>query len=181
MIRTNKFLKLTGISLLLGGVVLASGCGQVASEKALEEGAVLEKNGKLAAAMAEYNRAAELSPDNTNAYYYRAMLYQKQGNLDASLADYNKIIELKPDYSDPYYGRGTIYDSKGQRDKAIAEYTKALENNVNNTLAYFKRAKAYEAKGEYRKALDDARKAKGLGAAVKDDILRELEAGAAGR
>jgi hypothetical protein len=45
-------------------------------------------------------------------------------------------------------------------------------------MAYFTRTKAYEAKGEYPKALDDARKAKGLGAAVTDDLLKQLEADA---
>jgi uncharacterized protein YceK len=64
-----------GFWLFWGCAALMSGCGLIASEKALADGAVLEKNGKLAEAMAEYNWAVELAPQNTNAYYYRAMLY----------------------------------------------------------------------------------------------------------
>ena len=171
--------KLIGIAFFLGCAVLACGCGSVASEKAIENGAVLEKQGRLTEAMAEFDRAVELAPGNVNAYYYRALLHKKQGELDAALADYDKIIEIKPDYSDPYYGRGEIYEAKGQRDKALAEYNKALENNINHTLAYFKRAKVYQAKGEYRNALADAKKAKVLGAAVADSFLKQLEADAA--
>ncbi len=170
--------KITGMGLFLGCALLVSGCGPSPSEKSLENGIILEKQNRLTEAMAEYQHAVEQDPNNMNAYYYRALLYQRQGKPDSALADYNKIIEIHPEYSDPYYGRGTIYDGKGQKDKAIAEYTKALENNVNNTVAYYKRSKAYAAQGEYRKALDDARKAKGLGAAVTDDALKELEAGA---
>lgn len=168
-----------GIGLLSACAVLGNGCGSAASQEILENGVMLEKNGKSAEAMAEYDRAIELDPRNISAYYYRALLRQKQGNPDGALADYNKMIEIQPGSSEPYCGRGAIYENRGQRDKAIADYTAALENDPMNALAYVRRAKAYEAQREYKKALDDAQKAKGLGAAITDDFLRQLESNAA--
>lgn len=179
MILPKSLKSVIKVGLFLNCAVLVNGCGPGPVEKALVDGAAFEQRGQFAEAMVEYNRALEFAPNNTDAYYNRALLYQRQGNSEAALSDFNKIIEIHPNYSEPYYGRGTIYEGRGQRDKAIAEYTKALENNVNYTLAYYKRAMAYQYKGEYRKALDDAKKAKGLGALLSDDFIKDLEEEAA--
>ena len=164
---------------LLCCAILGNGCGPSPAEKALQDGNAFEQNGRLTEAMAEYKRAIELEPQNTNAYYNRALLYQKEGDAKAALADFDKIIAINPNFSEPYYGLGQIYDGQGQHDKAIAAYTKAIENNVNYRLAYYKRSMLYNSKGEYRKALDDAQKAKGMGLKIPDDFLRQLQSDAA--
>jgi tetratricopeptide (TPR) repeat protein len=177
---SKKDLKsLFGIVLFLSCVILGSGCGPDLVEKALEQGTAFEAKGQLSEALAEYSRAIELSPSNTNAYYNRALVYQKQSNSQAAFADFEKIISLNPNYSEPYYYRGQIYDGRGQRDKALADYTQAIENNINYAAAYSKRAMIYHAKGEYQKALDDAQKAKGMGVRVSEDFIRQLQASAA--
>lgn len=178
IVLAKSLVKIFGSCFLFGCVIMGSGCGSILSEKALENGAAFEEKGQLTEAMAEYNRAIELDPRNTNAYYNRASLYQKQGKPEAAFADFNKIIEINPNYSQSYYGRGLIYDGQGQRDKAIAEYTKAIENNAYSGFAYLKRAVAYNSKGEYRKALDDARKAESLEIRVSKDLLKQIEEGA---
>jgi tetratricopeptide (TPR) repeat protein len=176
----STMLLLFGATLLVGILlaVFAKGCSSGPVQKALENGTAFEEKGQFVEAMVEYNRAIELDPKNTDAYYNRALLYRKQGNSKAALEDFDKIISINPNYSEPYYGRGQIYDEQGKKSKAIADYTKAIENNSNYKLAYYKRCMAYQSQGEYRKALDDAQKAKGMGFNISEDFLRQLEAGA---
>jgi len=172
------FIRRGGSFFLLGCAILGNGCGSDLAEKAMEAGTAFEAKGQFKEALAEYSRAIELSPMNTDGYYNRALIYQKQGDSKAALADFDKITQINPNYAEPYYGRGEIYEAKGQRDKAIAEYTKAIENNSQYKRAYYKRCMLYNYKGEYRKALDDAEKAKALGFGVSEDLLKQLRSGA---
>lgn len=56
--------------------------------------------GDVAKALADYNRAVSLAPEDIYGYVSRAAGYEKIGNFRAALADYAKVLELSPD--DPY-------------------------------------------------------------------------------
>ena len=47
-------------------------------------------------ALADFNRAIELDPNNAVFYLNRGAVYQRKKDADRALADYNHAIELNP-------------------------------------------------------------------------------------
>jgi eukaryotic-like serine/threonine-protein kinase len=60
-------------------------------------------------ALADYNKAIEIDPKNSNAYNNRGNLRtDKLNDTKGALADYNKAIEIDPQNAYPYYNRGLL-------------------------------------------------------------------------
>ncbi len=51
-------------------------------------------------ALADYNYAIELNPENADAYSRRGVVEQIDGDFRAAISDYEKVIALKPEGSD---------------------------------------------------------------------------------
>merc|ERR1712098_657259 len=49
-------------------------------------------------ALVSYNRAIQLQPDYTQAYYNRGVVLTELGQPEEVMDSYNQAIELKPDY-----------------------------------------------------------------------------------
>ena len=60
-------------------------------------------------AIADYDRAIALKPDNASAYYTRGNAYYQKGDLERAIADFQKVVEL------------------GGNPKAVADARKRLE------------------------------------------------------
>jgi tetratricopeptide (TPR) repeat protein len=110
-------------------------------------------------AIADYNRAIELSPNSQGAYMTRGMTYFTKREYDKAIADINRVIELNPKNDSAYNKRGAAYIFKGGFDEAIADFNRAIELNPDNELAYLNRGYAYKAKGEYGQAIADYNRA----------------------
>lgn len=78
----------------------------------------------LTSAMAEYGKAIELSPLNSDYYLQRGDAYQYiAGDLDRAMADYDKAISLNPTVGRYYLRRGLLYQyTKSDPDHALADY-----------------------------------------------------------
>ena len=64
-------------------------------------------------ALADFNKAIELNPQDGNIYYNLANLKQtKLDDISGALADYDKAIELNPQYANAYYGRANLKQTK---------------------------------------------------------------------
>jgi lipoprotein NlpI len=96
-------------------------------------------SGDLDAALADFNKAVELKPDNATAYDDRGIVKRAKGDLDGALADYNKCIELKPDDTYAYNNRGLLRKARGDLDGALADYNKSIELNPKFAGAYHSR------------------------------------------
>jgi tetratricopeptide (TPR) repeat protein len=86
-------------------------------------------------AIADFNKAIELNPNNANSYYYRGNAKLKLEDYRGSIPDFNKSIELNPNLADAYYNRGFAKLILGQKDSACLDFSKAGELGL---------AKAYE-------------------------------------
>ena len=62
--------------------------------------------GQHFAAIADYDIAIRLNPDDADAYYNRGVAKGKLGQHFAAIADYDIAIRLNPDYADAYNNRG---------------------------------------------------------------------------
>jgi len=120
------------------------------------------KKGQLNLAMADFNKAIELNPQNETAYANRGIIYGSMSQKDLAIADYNKAIELNPQNPANYIIRGITYESKHQYDLAIADFNKIIElnpQNPQNFIAYDNRGNAYKDQRQLASALADYREA----------------------
>jgi len=87
-------------------------------------------------AINDYNKAIELNPKHSKAYYNRGLAKGELKDYRGAIQDFNKAIELNPNYAKAYYNRGIAKILLGQEDNGCLDLSKAGE------LGY---AEAYEA------------------------------------
>ncbi len=85
-------------------------------------------------AIADFNQALKLEPNNPEAYFNRGLARtQLAANLPEPtrgpnpIADYTEAIRLNPGYADAYYNRGLAYLVLKQYGEAIADFQQAAE------------------------------------------------------
>lgn len=136
------------------------------------------KKGQFDLAIADYNRALEIDPNDPMVLANRAIAYAAKGDFDKAIADYTKAVEVNPKDFRVYYNLGLTYINKGDFDKAIYYFNKTLEINpeaINDGQFHNDRAVAYFWKKEYDKCWDDVNKAMELGYSIHPQFLSELK------
>jgi tetratricopeptide (TPR) repeat protein len=106
-------------------------------------------------AIAEYNLAIELNPEDAIAHACRGVAQYRLGDIIEAMADYTKAIDIDPNLAVAYYRRGFIHYLVKNYLSAIADYNKAIELNPDDALAYSNRGFTYrELYGEVEAAVD---------------------------
>lgn len=113
----------------------------------------------LEQAIADYDKAIELSPAMAVLYVFRGLAYEDLGNYKEALANFDRSLKLNPDDPVALTNRGIAREKLGDLDGALADQDRALELDPNLANAYGSRASVYEEKGEAAKALADYDKA----------------------
>ena len=128
-------------SILIAIALLVSGLayGQTAMEfvaRAIDKVDLGDYRG----AIADYNKAIELNPNDADAYVNRGVAKHHLEDYRGAIADYSKAIELNPNVAVAYYNRGVAKEILGQKDEGCMDYRKAGE------LGYYE---AYDVIKEY--------------------------------
>ena len=140
-----------------GGMPCEQGIGNdgslwgLANERGLE--AFERKDYDLA--IAEFNEAIRLKPDDGAAYFNLAVLYSSRGEREKVIVQYSEAIRLKPYDFLLYYCRGIAYDQVGDYDRAIADYHRAILLRTDNEVAFINRGLDYDRTGDHDKAVAD--------------------------
>ncbi len=74
--------------------------------------------GQLEAALADYNRALELDPENARIMANRAEVYYDLGDDEACIADAESAMDLNPDDPSPFALRGRALFRRGEHNLA---------------------------------------------------------------
>jgi len=102
-------------------------------------------------AIVDYNKAIEINPNYTLAFYNKAQARVAKKEYKDAIADFDKVIFLDLRYPDAYVSRGNLKRVfSGDYDGAIADYTEAIIINIDDENAYYYRGYAY-----YKKALSE--------------------------
>jgi len=106
-------------------------------------------------AIADFNYALSLDPNNAVIYIERGSAYSVKGELDQAIADSNQAIRLNPNYARAYNDRGFAYYRKKDYDRAIKDYDEAIRLDLDdpNATQFRNRGNVYYAKGDYDQAI----------------------------
>lgn len=112
-------------------------------------------------ALADLNKARELSPDNAMSYLNLAFAKSSMQDYQQAIFDLDTAIMLRPDYAKAFANRAYAKDQLKKYNEAIEDYNKALEIQPNYPEVYFNRGyikflmnKPNEAIADYNKALE---------------------------
>ena len=86
-------------------------------------------------AIASWDKSLELQPDNTEAYYNRAVAFRKIQRFAEAIDSYDRIIAITPNDPNLYYQKACVYalereaDNQKNSPESVATSTrKAIEN-----------------------------------------------------
>lgn len=125
--------------------------GISAQEKAAaltEQGVELCNNGKFDAAIAKFNQALKITPDDPALYVYRGRAKYAKGLNREAIADLNQALTIDPNFAQAYNTRAqvnfTLEDfrqsledlqkAKSLGFKVDADYMKLVEKRVRERL-----------------------------------------------
>ena len=101
-----------------------------------DRGIMYSEKGQYDLALAEFNKALEISPLSAERYNNRGITYSKKGDYDRAITDFTKAVMLSPNAAKTYYNRGITYVAKGQVNRALSDMEKCLELDPANAAAH---------------------------------------------
>ena len=155
--------ELLGIGLLQGLLLcctLASAASQEPAEH-VARGRMLLAEGKIDAAISEFQRAIKMDPKHGAALLNLAQAYERGNRNDEAVEAYRKSIDVEPRNFYAHNNLGVLYDKQGKYDEAIAEFQSALTQQPNDAMAL--------------KNLETAKKNKAIVQERKSQITRAMQ------
>lgn len=130
-------------------------------------------------AIANYNKAIEIDPNNYNALSGEGVALAMRGNANGKKADVaagidliKKALELAPDDVASFYNLALAYKINGQYDESIEWFQKVIAKDPNNTWSYYGIATIYGDQGDAAHAVEYLQKAAKLDKANVLDAAR---------
>jgi len=122
-------------------------------------GVVLFQKGEVNQAMAHYQKALQINPNDPNAWNNIGNALLQEGKLDEAIPYFQKALQINPNYAEAHNNLGNALIQKGKVDEAIAQYQKALRFNLDVAKTYCNLGKALLQKGEMDEAIAQYQKA----------------------
>ncbi len=121
----------------------------------LERALFFRFRGDEARALADYDRALALEPQNATAYLNRGNLFALLGREADALADYARALERAPFDPKIFLNRGLVYRGRGDDSLAFADFGRAIELAPALPQGYANRAAIHVDRGEPEAAIAD--------------------------
>ena len=106
-------------------------------------------------AIADHDRAIEISPQYAMAYNNRGIAKRNMGDYKDAIADHDRAIEINPQYAKAYSSRGITKRNMGDYKDAIADHDRAIEISPQYAMAYNNRGVTKRKMGDYKDAIAD--------------------------
>ncbi len=94
-----------------------------------EAAGVLRSKTDLARVIADFTRALEIEPRNTEALNWRGLRFLMVGDLEAALRDFATCLGYEPYYVPCVENHYTVLAAMGRDEEALAAYIKALDTS----------------------------------------------------
>src|SRR6266487_390103 len=104
-------------------------------------------------ALAFYEEALRLDPNDTDSYIGKGDALYKLGRYEEALAFYEEALRLDPNDTDSYIGKGDTLYKLERYEEALTFYEEALRLDPNDTGSYIGKGDALDKLGRYEEAL----------------------------
>jgi lipoprotein NlpI len=121
----------------------------------LKEGRKLLVLREYDAALYSFNKALEISPYRSDAYYQRGCVYEALGAIDLALVDFDQALRRDAQIAHAYLHRGRIRTEKGELDSALADFNQMMIIRPHHPECYLNRGVCLAEKGMLREAIVD--------------------------
>jgi tetratricopeptide (TPR) repeat protein len=143
-------------------------------------GEILQEEGKLDLAMAEYRKITDQSsakkdviydletlfskgnPYNledseirAKAHFNLGTIYVQKGRIDLAESHLETAIALKPDFAEAFANLGTLYDNIGRHSEAIIQLQKAISLDPQNAIYHYNLGLAYAKSNRLEEAKEE--------------------------
>ena len=133
------------------------------AHKASNEGIKHLRNGEYESALADFNAAIGIAPEDGRYYELRGQVYHEMKNYQKAVDDYSKAIKKDPKMFNAYFSRGQVLQKLGKPTEAIDDYTRAIDLDEDSVQAYNNRAVSYKKLNDIGNMCIDLKKACELG------------------
>lgn len=116
------------LMLLLSALTMIS-CSTLTADEYKNRGKEKLQLEDFIGAIADYNKAIEIDPQDANAYYNRGVAKICLGDYSGAITDCNTTIEIDPKFGDAYLTRGSAKIQLGQKDSGCLDYSKSCKLN----------------------------------------------------
>jgi tetratricopeptide (TPR) repeat protein len=116
-------------------------------------GRIRDKQGNKKAAIADFNQAITIAPDNATGYQLRGLSYHSQGDYRNAIAAYEKVITQDPKLIDPVNNIGLIKYEQGDFEGAIRQFQAAIVIDNKRAEPQLAQAVALYTKGDQERGL----------------------------
>ena len=114
-----------------------------------------QRAGAFDAAIADYDVAALIEPQDPNVYINRGVVRHAKGDRDGAIGDYTRAIAVSPRAKYAYMNRALSRIEKGEFDGAVADFTEVITIDGRQKGAHMGRGVARRAKGDIDGAIAD--------------------------
>ena len=112
----------------------------------------------LRGAMADYDTALALDPNNFLGHYNRGLLRAQVGDDNRGIEDFDFVLKLEPDNLMALFNRALLLEQTGNLRGAVRDYSKVIEEYPNFWFGLQHRASCYRRLGNTKQAeLDEFR------------------------
>lgn len=106
-------------------------------------------------AIANYNQALQINPNNPDAYFQRGVAHYQLGNKQATIKDFNQVLRLTPKNPLAYLIRGSVRGELKDYQGAIKDLNQGISLNPNNHFIYYSRGFVRNSMGDTKGAIAD--------------------------
>jgi tetratricopeptide (TPR) repeat protein len=146
------------VSLLSFLILVATLSFSQSAKDFTQKGRELYEKREFMEALLNLNKAIEIDPNYSQAYFVRANIKDAFDDRHGSMKDYNHAVEKNPKFAEAFFARGNVKMKLQDYYGAIADYTSAIGINENYIEAYFNRGKAKQFLQAYEDAINDCSK-----------------------
>lgn len=111
--------------------------------------------GEYAAALADFQRAADMGLDDAGLYINRGVAHQRAGSLRAAIDDYTQAIRRDATNAQAYDNRSSALAELEEWDESLADSNEAIRLDPKYAEAFNNRGVTYRLQGAYARAIED--------------------------
>jgi len=94
----------------------------------------LLNEGKFAEAVADYQAAAKLTPEDEDAHYNLAFALAKSGDREGAKREYLEALRIYPDYTEAHNNLGNILLAEKKYEEAVTHFKAAKQLTADDPL-----------------------------------------------